>query len=110
MASAGSDWRDNAATQIAWGLSYIKSRYGSPNSAYSAWLSRSPHWYEKGGVVPGFGPQLAVVHGGETITPRGGAGTMVFNFPNYVGSKSELMSWIQNASREFKRRNGRSAF
>ena len=28
-------------------------------------------WWQEGGVVPGTGPQLAVVHGGETIIPRG---------------------------------------
>jgi hypothetical protein len=49
MASAGSDWRTNPETQIAWGLGYIKDRYGSPSAAYSAWLGRSPHWYGKGG-------------------------------------------------------------
>ncbi len=56
MASAGADWRTNPATQIRWGLGYIKARpdYGSPARAYSLWLSRSPHWYGKGGVVPGF--------------------------------------------------------
>lgn len=45
MASAGSDWRTNPATQIKWGIDYIASTYGSPSAAYSAWLSRSPHWY-----------------------------------------------------------------
>jgi hypothetical protein len=35
MASAGSDWASNAATQIRWGLSYIKSVYGSPCGAWS---------------------------------------------------------------------------
>jgi hypothetical protein len=30
MATAGSDWRDNPATQIAWGLGDIRARYGSP--------------------------------------------------------------------------------
>lgn len=49
MASAGADWRTNAATQIRWGLGYIRDRYGSPASAYSQWLARSPHWYGKGG-------------------------------------------------------------
>jgi murein DD-endopeptidase MepM/ murein hydrolase activator NlpD len=54
MASAGSDWRTNPMTQIKWGLKYIKSRpdYGSPAAAYSKWLSRSPHWYEDGGMLP----------------------------------------------------------
>ncbi|HXI66464.1 MAG TPA: hypothetical protein VNH41_00875, partial [Steroidobacteraceae bacterium] len=57
----------NAAAQIAWGLSYIKSRYGSPIAAMAH--EQSVGWYDKGGVVPGSGPQLAVVHGGETIVP-----------------------------------------
>ena len=34
MAAAGSDWRDNAVTQIRWGLSYIAATYGSPCSAW----------------------------------------------------------------------------
>jgi hypothetical protein len=49
MASAGADWRTNPATQIKWGIGYIKERYGGPVNAYRAWLSRSPHWYAKGG-------------------------------------------------------------
>ncbi|WP_425837340.1 peptidoglycan DD-metalloendopeptidase family protein [Streptomyces fractus] len=54
MASAGSDWKTNAATQIRWGLGYIKNRpdYGSPSAAYHKWLSRSPHWYDDGGYLP----------------------------------------------------------
>jgi hypothetical protein len=35
MASAGPDWQTNAATQIRWGLGYIKSAYGSPCAAWS---------------------------------------------------------------------------
>jgi hypothetical protein len=35
MASAGSDWQTNAATQIRWGLGYIKGLYGSPCGAWS---------------------------------------------------------------------------
>ena len=30
MASEGSDWRTNPATQIIWGIKYMKDRYGSP--------------------------------------------------------------------------------
>lgn len=37
MASAGSDWSTNAATQISWGLSYIAGKYGSPCAAWSHW-------------------------------------------------------------------------
>jgi phage-related protein len=61
MASAGSDWRTNAATQIRWGLGYIQSVYGSPSAAYSAWLSRNPHWYSKGGPVGPYGGAKASV-------------------------------------------------
>ncbi|MBK5307384.1 MAG: transglycosylase SLT domain-containing protein [Frankiaceae bacterium] len=43
MASAGSDWRTNPATQIRWGLGYIAGAYGS---ACAAWRhSQSHNWY-----------------------------------------------------------------
>jgi hypothetical protein len=35
MASAGSDWLTNPATQIKWGLGYIRSMYGTPCGAWS---------------------------------------------------------------------------
>lgn len=43
MASAGSDWRTNAATQIDWGLSYISARYGTPCGAWAH--SEAYNWY-----------------------------------------------------------------
>lgn len=43
MASAGSDWQTNAATQVAWGLGYISSVYGTPCSAWSH--SQAMNWY-----------------------------------------------------------------
>jgi hypothetical protein len=43
MASAGSDWRTSAVTQINWGLSYISARYGSPCSAWAH--SEAYNWY-----------------------------------------------------------------
>ena len=43
MSSAGSDWADNPATQIEWGLGYIKNRYGSPCAAWSH--SEANNWY-----------------------------------------------------------------
>jgi hypothetical protein len=45
MGVYGSDWQDNPATQIKWGLDYIKNRYTTPCNAWSLWQSRSPHWY-----------------------------------------------------------------
>ncbi|MEV0148518.1 MULTISPECIES: lytic transglycosylase domain-containing protein [unclassified Nonomuraea] len=43
MASAGGDWQTNAATQIKWGLGYIKGRYGTPCGAWGH--SQSTGWY-----------------------------------------------------------------
>ncbi|KMO94921.1 transglycosylase SLT domain-containing protein [Streptomyces roseus] len=43
MASAGSDWKTNPATQIKWGLDYMNSRYGSPVGAWNFWQAH--HWY-----------------------------------------------------------------
>lgn len=43
MAVYGSDWQTNPATQIAWGLSYIKGRYSTPCGAWSH--SQSTGWY-----------------------------------------------------------------
>ncbi|MCW7943639.1 hypothetical protein AAW14_16660 [Streptomyces hygroscopicus] len=43
MASAGSDWKTNPATQIKWGLDYMNSRYGSPAAAWNFWSTH--HWY-----------------------------------------------------------------
>jgi len=35
MASAGPDWQTNPATQIKWGLGYIKQLYGNPCGAWT---------------------------------------------------------------------------
>lgn len=84
MASAGSDWRTNPATQIKWGMDYIKHRpdYGSPSAAYAKWLSRSPHWYDNGGYLPeglslvanGTGKPEPVFTSGQWDTLRASAG------------------------------------
>ena len=43
MASAGPDWQTNAATQIRWGLEYIKGTYGSPCGAWAH--EEATGWY-----------------------------------------------------------------
>jgi len=43
MASAGPDWQTNAATQIRWGLEYIKGTYGSPCGAWGH--EQATGWY-----------------------------------------------------------------
>lgn len=61
MASAGSDWLTNPATQIEWGLGYIKDRYGSPSSALD--FHDSHNWYAKGGKHGGSQAPLMNVEG-----------------------------------------------
>ncbi len=41
MASAGADWKTSAATQIKWGLAYIKAEYGSPTQV-PLWSANGP--------------------------------------------------------------------
>jgi hypothetical protein len=43
MESAGPDWQTDAATQIRWGLGYIKADYGSPCGAWSH--EEADGWY-----------------------------------------------------------------
>lgn len=111
MASAGGDWRTNPATQIRWGLNYIKSVYGNPGVAYSRWLARSPHWYDAGGLARGMGflakytsrPERVLsprqTDAFERWMSRGGGGSgggsgdvhIHLSAPNYLGARAELM-------------------
>ncbi|MFA7264849.1 MAG: LysM peptidoglycan-binding domain-containing protein [Candidatus Nanopelagicales bacterium] len=62
-----------AAGQAEWGLNYIKGKYGDPITAYRMWSSRSPHWYAKGGYVPGRGngdTEPAMLTPGEYVLSR----------------------------------------
>lgn len=43
MGSSGGDWETNPATQVDWGLGYIKGRYGDPCGAWSHSVNNG--WY-----------------------------------------------------------------
>lgn len=43
MASEGADWRTNPATQVKWGLRYVKETYGTPCGAWS--FKQGHNWY-----------------------------------------------------------------
>jgi len=43
MAMFGSDWQTNPATQIKWGIWYMKNQYGSPCNAWAFWQAHG--WY-----------------------------------------------------------------
>jgi hypothetical protein len=114
MASAGSDWHENAFTQIMWGLNYIKGRYGSPSRALQFWQSQSPHWYDKGGWLPP-GLSLALNNTGqpERILPPGRSGGDIhIHLANngVLGSRSEVIAWLREGAQQFQRRNNRPAF
>lgn len=65
------------ANQIRWGIAYIRSRYGTSQAAYGAWLSRSPHWYDTPGKYLPPGLSLAMNGTGRperVLTPGESAG------------------------------------
>jgi len=81
----------DAAAQIAWGLNYIKGRYGTPAGAWAAWLSRSPHWYDQGGwLQPGLTlamnttgrPERVISHNGGD----GGPLVVIENYNQHTGT------------------------
>lgn len=43
MGSVAADWETNPATQIRWGLGYIRDRYGDPDGAWSFFQANG--WY-----------------------------------------------------------------
>jgi hypothetical protein len=126
MASEGSDWRTNAATQIRWGEKYIKAVYGTPGHAYAKWLGRSPHWYDTGGLAKHVGAMFKNTNQPERVlSPRqtvaferlvdhlavgsaGGGGTTIIHahFHNHgvIGSKHELENWFVSTTDTLKRK------
>jgi TP901 family phage tail tape measure protein len=131
MASEGSDYMTNAATQIRWGLKYIKSRYGSPSNAYSKWLARSPHWYDAGGIAKGIGAMMkntnkpervlsprqtvafenlvgALTHPARVGSVAGGGITidkLVVENHGVIASRQEAEDWLVGALTTLKRKN-----
>jgi hypothetical protein len=61
----------DARAQIAWGLNYIRGRYGSPSAAWQH--ERSAGWYARGGRVPNWGGWF------------GNGGAMVAGQPTLIG-------------------------
>jgi tape measure domain-containing protein len=49
-AAMGARKTSDPAGQTVAGLRYIARVYGSPIRALAAWMSRTPHWYGKGGI------------------------------------------------------------
>lgn len=80
---------------------------GSRGSTNRSMMQRDIPGFALGGVVPGpiGAPTLAVVHGGETITPPGQAGdgvTIVLNNPSFgnVVSQDEILGYFRDFAKE----------
>lgn len=52
------------------GMRYIKARYGDPNGALRFWMAH--HWYNTGGVIPGFAEGVRGFRGGMAIVGEEG--------------------------------------
>jgi hypothetical protein len=109
MAAAGADWRTNPATQIRWGLGYIRDVYGSPANAYTRWLARSPHWYDQGGWLP---PGLSLAYNGtgrpEPVGAAAGGGN-TYNITVSVpptASKADVGRTVVEAIRAYEKGSG----
>jgi cell wall-associated NlpC family hydrolase len=72
-ASAGKDWRTSGETQLRWMMDYVKSRYGSPDAAWS--FHQKNNWYAAGAWNIDK-DQPATVHKGEMIIPAQQAETI----------------------------------
>jgi len=73
MATAGSDWRTNPATQIKWGLGYIAERYGNPVKAQQFW--KGHNWYGSGAIFKNGAQSIGVgERGPEMVLPLNGTG------------------------------------
>lgn len=98
------------------GFAYALSRAPASEMLFNRLGSADPvHFSVSGYDVGGWLPTgLSLAYNGtgrpERVLGPGDGGSVVFNFPNYVGSKEELMSLMRTAARQFSNRNGRSAF
>jgi hypothetical protein len=85
MATDGSDWDTNPATQIQWGLNYIKTTYQDPNNAWAHEVAKG--WYATGSIFTG--PRTIGVGeaGPEAVIPLNAMGTNVL-----AGAFSQALS------------------
>ena len=105
MAAAGPDWLTNPATQIRWGLSYIKGRYGTPAGAWAHELQFG--WYDRGGWLPP-GLSLALNNTGAPERVGGGPGNtynITVNVPPSA-NKADVGRQVVETIREYERRSG----
>jgi cell wall-associated NlpC family hydrolase len=87
LSSAGSDWQTSGDTQLRWMMDYVKSRYGSPDNAWS--FHQKNNWYASGAWSIDQ-DQAAQVHKGEMILPAKQAETVRSAITNAITNKSGI--------------------
>jgi len=93
----------SAAAQIAWGLSYIKGRYGSPAMAWAHELQFG--WYDRGGWLPP-GLSLALNQTGQPERVGGGGNVTINVSVPVSANKAEVGRQIVEAIRLYEQRSG----
>jgi murein DD-endopeptidase MepM/ murein hydrolase activator NlpD len=95
-----------ALSDPAW-LTALKLRSAGMNAKYG--LGGLPT-FQRGGIVPGSGPQLAVVHGGESIFPRGQgpSGVVVNVYGDVTGT--QLVETVRREINRIQKQNSRTGY
>jgi hypothetical protein len=96
-----------AEAVILAGGTALAARSAALNAKYG--LGSLPQ-FQKGGIVPGSGAQLAIVHGGETILPvgRGAGGTVVNVYGDVTGT--QLVETVRREINRIQKQNSRTGY
>jgi hypothetical protein len=96
-----------AEAVIMAGGTALAARSAALNAKYG--LGSLPQ-FQKGGIVPGSGAQLAIVHGGETILPAGrSAGGVVVNVYGDV-TGTQLVETVRREINRIQKQNSRTGY
>ena len=96
-----------AAGSSTSGGTALAARSAALNAKYGLGKLQS---FQTGGIVKGMGPQLAIVHGGETVVPRGGGvgGTVVNVYGDVTGT--QLVDTVRREINRIQKRNSRAGY
>jgi hypothetical protein len=111
MGSGGSTTSDTSTYTQS---DYEKAKASGATAEQLSILQQDIASYDVGGIVPGpiGAPQLAIVHGGENITPVGGSGSVInnleVNIETYGGDDASLRNLTRRISQMMSEETRRS--
>ena len=95
-------------SQILWGLSYIRQRYGSPSAAEGHEMAY--HWYDKGGILkPGYTLAYNGTGQNETVVPNGSSTGNIYITVQGDTDPDGAALRIHQKLRAYKKRKGNIA-